>query len=301
MNYQSTKATFEIFLREQALKYFNEDNILNSAVKYSLLAEGKRIRPMLVHSISQIYGGNLTIANICGTAVEMIHSYSLIHDDLPAMDNDDFRRGKPTNHKVYGEATAILAGDALLNFSPEFLIKELSAEDFSSDKILLLSNLLLKASGHEGMIKGQILDLGFEKRDHQSLSNSYLLDQLQLIHKLKTGSVIEWSCLAGLISSNNDEVIKTEFIKVQSIGEKIGLLFQIVDDYLDATASFKDLGKTPGKDHKQGKLTYVTLLGLEETKDKAFAVLSNIKKEIGNLGTSEILDEIVNGLEQKLI
>lgn len=301
MNYQSTKAQFDIFLRDQTLEHFKEENPLNLAVRYSLLADGKRIRPMLVHGISEIFEGNLEIANICGMAIEMIHTYSLIHDDLPSMDNDDFRRGKPTNHKVFGEATAILAGDALLNFAPEYLLKKLSFHQFSPAKIIHLCTLLMKSSGHEGMVKGQILDLEFEKKDKLAIPNETLLEQLEIIHKLKTGSIIEWSCLAGLISSGNEEVIKSAYHKVQSIGDNIGLLFQIVDDYLDATASFQDLGKTPGKDHKQGKLTYVTLLGPEQAKEKALDLISHLKNEIQKFHSNEILNEIICGLEKKII
>jgi geranylgeranyl diphosphate synthase type II len=300
MNYQSTKAEFDIFLNNQAQIFFGEENPLNSAIKYSLLAEGKRIRPLLVHAFSQIIKGDQPMAQICGMAVEMIHTYSLIHDDLPAMDNDDFRRGMPTNHKVFGEAVAILAGDALLNFAPEYLIQELNAKGFSDKKNLFLVSELLKSSGHLGMVKGQVLDLEFENKDLSTFSKDELLVHLENIHRLKTGAIIKWSCLAGLMSSSDENLIQNFSQTVSNLGSQIGLLFQIVDDYIDSNASFKDIGKTPGKDEKKGKLTYVTLLGDVGTKAKALELIGEIRNKIRDFKDKTILEEIILSLEKKL-
>ena len=300
MNYQSTKAEFDIFLNNQTQSYFGEENPLNSAVKYSLLAEGKRIRPLLVHAFSQIFKGDQHIARTCGMAVEMIHTYSLIHDDLPAMDDDDFRRGRPTNHKVFGEAIAILAGDALLNFAPEYLIHELNAKGFPGKKSLFLVSELLKSSGHLGMVKGQVFDLEFEKKDLSTFSKNELLVHLENIHRLKTGAIIKWSCLAGLMSCSDENLIQKFSQTVSNLGSQIGLLFQIVDDYIDSNASFQDIGKTPGKDEKNGKLTYVTLLGDVGTKAKALELIDEIRSKIRDFKEKTILEEIVLGLEKKL-
>ena len=298
------KDAFETYLKVKSDFYFKEKSSLNEAIVYSLLAPGKRVRPLLSLGFAQGFGGNLEMAFSCGMAVEMIHAYSLIHDDLPAMDNDDFRRGRPTNHKVYGEATAILAGDSLLNFAPEFLQKELLAQNIEPAKILEITNLLLKASGYEGMVKGQALDMKFESEDLSKYEKNELDSILREIHKLKTGSIITWSCLAGLYTASDSTLIKKYKCQVESIGQRIGLLFQMVDDVQDATAALEQLGKTPGKDEKQGKLTYTNLHGVDGAKAMAKALAADIRQDLEELaalkGNWSLILQILNGIEARL-
>lgn len=298
------KDTFETYLKSKSDFYFQEKSTLNEAITYSLLAPGKRIRPLLALGFAKGFGADLEKAMVCGVAVEMIHTYSLIHDDLPAMDNDDFRRGRPTNHKVFGEATAILAGDSLLNLAPEFLIVELHRLQMPPENVLELTGLFLRASGHEGMIKGQSLDMSFETQDPSQFSKLELDRILKNIHKLKTGSIITWSCLAGLYSHNDSTLIRKYKCLTESIGQRIGLLFQIVDDVQDVTSSLEKLGKTPGKDEKAGKLTYTNLHGLEGARAMAFELTQDIAQDLSDLeksgGEWNLVNEILESIKVKL-
>lgn len=295
------KDAFETYLKVKSDFYFREKSSLNEAIVYSLLAPGKRVRPLLCLGFAQGFGGNLEMAFACGMAVEMIHSYSLIHDDLPAMDNDDYRRGRLTNHKVYGEATAILAGDSLLNFAPEFLQKELLDQKIDPTKILEITGLLLKASGYEGMVKGQAMDMKFESEDLSKYEKKELDSILREIHKLKTGSIITWSCLAGLYSHSDSTLIKKNKCPVESIGQRIGLLFQMVDDVQDKTATLEELGKTPGKDEKTGKLTYTNLHGLEGATKLARNLALDIRRDLEEFtGDWSLILQILKGIEARL-
>jgi geranylgeranyl diphosphate synthase, type II len=303
MNTQVARDNFENYLKDKASLYFKEKNALNDSILYSLMASGKRVRPLLTIGFSQGFQGEHKFAMVSAMTIEMIHSYSLIHDDLPAMDNDDFRRGKPTNHKVYGEAMAILAGDSLLTFAPQFLLTELSALKVDSSKILQLLKELLTASGHVGMVKGQALDMKFENENHSHFDQNHLETTLKDIHELKTGSIITWSCLAGLYSHPDEQFIKTNHQTVMRIGNKIGLFFQMVDDVLDVTSELQELGKTPGKDQKAGKLTYTHLFGLEKTVLKARELVKDLQADVNGLGQKEnwqIIREIIKSLEGKL-
>lgn len=302
MSQTDPKLAFEHYLTEKAHAAFAEKLSLNESILYSLLAPGKRVRPLLSVGFSLGFKGHIAAAHACGMAVEMIHTYSLIHDDLPAMDNDDFRRGRPTNHKVYGEATAILAGDTLLTFASDFLIQELKAQAVPATQILELVQLLMEASGHFGMVKGQALDMFYGKEDLTKYSKAELNQILRQIHVLKTGAIITWSCQAGLYSTQNEQLIKSHLSEVTAIGNKIGLLFQMVDDVLDVTASLAELGKTPGKDEKAGKLTYTSLLGLEGAVQEARELAGSIHHALGQFpqGDWSIIKSIVNLLEQKL-
>lgn len=304
MSSSEQKEIFEKYLKQKIGQYFSEDNELNKAILYSLDAPGKRIRPLLSLGFSQGFQGNHNIALCAALAVEMIHTYSLIHDDLPAMDNDDFRRGRPTNHKVFGEATAILAGDSLLNLAPEFLLKELKNLKVDPQISLELVSLLLEYSGHQGMIKGQALDMLYEKEDLSNYDQQTLDAILRNIHKLKTGAIITWSCLAGLYSHPDQALIRKHKCQVQSIGQRIGLLFQIVDDVLDATSTLAELGKTPGKDERAGKLTYTQLYGLPSTNQMARSLANEISQDVEELsqgqGNWTIINEIITGLKSKL-
>jgi geranylgeranyl diphosphate synthase type II len=186
-------------------------------------------------------------------AVEMIHTYSLIHDDLPAMDDDDYRRGKLTNHKVYGEAMAILAGDALLNKAVETILQNRALTNLLPEVTLSCLEILMQSAGTEGMIGGQVVDMFVEER-----SMAYL----EYMHRLKTGALIRAACQIGAVAGGASE---EEILKITQYADYLGLAFQIKDDILDVTAEESDLGKPTGSDEKNDKLTYVSLLGLNES------------------------------------
>jgi len=237
----------------------DERNILEKAINYSVMAPGKRIRPLICLATEKSLTGSIGVGIPIGIAIELIHCYSLIHDDLPAMDNDDFRRGKPTCHKAFGEDIAILSGDVLNTYVFEYLALELPK--YTSDKKTIdgIKTFASKCGIH-GMAGGQVLDL---KSSHSAQAS---LNQLQQIHNLKTGALLN-ACFT-LVSSiaTDDETIHSI---MEDIGHHFGLLFQIIDDILDQTSSLEDLGKSPGKDAMQNKLTYVSLLGLDRAKKEA--------------------------------
>lgn len=304
MDFNQQLAHFEQFLTDKTKSYFPLPSLLNEAIHYSLLGEGKRIRPMLCLGFAEAFKGNREQALCSAVAIEMIHTYSLIHDDLPAMDDDDLRRGRPTSHKVFGEAQAILAGDALLNIAPEFLIKELRILKTDSNKIMDLVTLLLEASGHQGMIKGQSLDMEYESKNLKQFDHERLENFLMNIHKLKTGALITWCCLAGLHSQSDDKITTQYNCKVKSIGQRIGLLFQMVDDIIDVTSDAKSLGKTPGKDQQKAKLTYTNLYGVEKSTEMARAFIQEIYQDLEQLqvkGDWKIIKEILHSLENKIV
>lgn len=226
------------------------------AMNYSFLAGGKRIRPMLMYETYRMFGGKSAIIEPFMAAIEMIHTYSLIHDDLPAMDNDEFRRGRKTTHIVYGEAMAILAGDGLLNLAYETMIQALVQNPESSHHVIKAMSIIAKSAGIYGMIGGQTVDV-------ESEGIAVDKDKLDFIYALKTGALIEASMMAGAILAgatfNEQEVIR-------SVSKKIGLAFQIQDDILDVTSSLEVLGKPVGSDEKNDKSTYVTLEGIEKAK-----------------------------------
>jgi geranylgeranyl diphosphate synthase type II len=246
---------------ENAIKFNLSDdrNILENAINYSVRAPGKRIRPLICLATEKSLTGAIGVGIPIGIAIELIHCYSLIHDDLPAMDDDDFRRGKPTCHKAFGEDMAILAGDVLNTYVFEYLASELPK--YTSDKKTILGiKTLASHCGIHGMAGGQVLDLT------SSHSTQASLKQLQQIHNLKTGALLK-ACFS-LVSTIviDDGAIQST---MKEIGHHFGLLFQIIDDILDETASLEALGKSPGKDAKQNKLTYVSLLGLDGAKNEA--------------------------------
>lgn len=258
-------------------KFYRNNNIspeLIEAILYSIHAGGKRIRPLLFLELLEGFGIPLEEAHFqVAAAIEMIHTGSLIHDDLPAMDNDDYRRGKLTNHKKFGEAMAILAGDSLF-LDPYSLV---ARADFSSDVTVLLMNELSQASGSFGMVAGQALDM---KSEQCQLD----LEELQMIHVHKTGKLIVYPFVAAALVVGVSEKIED---KLRRIGELLGLAFQIRDDILDVTASFEELGKTPKKDLLAEKSTYPALLGLDksyllldDSLDKAQKLLVEISREM---------------------
>lgn len=227
---------------------------LKEAMLYSLMAGGKRLRPTLALATAELFEKEPREVVAFACAIEMIHTYSLIHDDLPAMDNDDFRRGKPTSHKMFGEAMAILAGDALLNLAYETMIKDALAGN--SIKKLKAMEIIAQYAGSLGMIGGQVIDLNCEGRRADS-------DELKTMHKLKTGALIKAPVEAAAIISCADE---KQFAALSNYAANLGLAFQIKDDILDIEGSMEEMGKKPGSDALSGKSTYVSLYGLEKAK-----------------------------------
>jgi geranylgeranyl diphosphate synthase type II len=258
---------------------------LTEAMKYTLLSGGKRIRPVLSLLTVELLDGNYPAALKAGSALEMIHSYSLIHDDLPAMDDDQLRRGKKTNHLVFGEAAAILAGDALLTYAFEVLSElEIKAEA----KIKIIASTA-RFSGYQGMVGGQVLDLEAENKE---LS----LAEMQKVHRAKTGALIKASVLNGLYCS---EYTAAEKEALLNYAENLGVLFQIVDDLLDLTGETEKMGKVVGRDEELNKSTYPKLMGLKEAKKAARDHAEKAKKELDIFGAEaeklkDLVDYILN-------
>jgi geranylgeranyl diphosphate synthase, type II len=249
---------------------------IHRAARYSLFAGGKRIRPLLVLAAGEAVGGATEALMPLACAVEMIHTYSLIHDDLPAMDNDDLRRGKPTSHKVFGEAMAILAGDALLTRAFHVLLEV--APGTPADDVrrrLRAAAILGDAAGTSGLIGGQVADLEAEGRDDVTLPD------LERLHRAKTGALLGACVLGGGVLGGAGEA---DLGRLAQFGEAIGLGFQVVDDILDATEGADRLGKTAGKDAAAGKATYVRLMGLEGARAIAARLLAEARAAIAPLG-----------------
>ncbi len=236
----------------------NASPTLKEAVSYSVFAGGKRIRPILAIAAAQAVGGKEKDALYAGAAIECIHTYSLIHDDLPAMDDDDLRRGIPTSHKVFGEAVAILAGDCLLTkaFS---LLSDASLFNADSGRLLKVAHEIAEAAGERGMVGGQTLDIEAEQKETD-------LASLEFIHVRKTGALIVASVRAGSILGGGTE---QQLSSLTEYARNLGLAFQITDDVLDVTSTKEKMGKATGKDHVKGKATYPALLGLTESKARA--------------------------------
>ena len=232
---------------------------LAEAIRYSVIGGGKRIRPAMVYAAGEAMGVSTDLLDIPACAVEMIHAYSLVHDDLPAMDNDDLRRGRPTCHKAFDEATAMLAGDALQALAYEILAKDDHKELTPEHRIEMLS-LLTEASGAHGMAGGQAVDLA-------SVGKHLTLAQLEHMHRLKTGALIRASILLGGMCKQ--DVSKREIDLLSDYALCIGLSFQIQDDILDVTSDTETLGKPQGSDEKQEKPTFPAIIGLEESRRRA--------------------------------
>ncbi len=237
---------------------------LYEAVKYSLAVGGKRLRPILCMAGCEITGNDYRLAIPIAVALEMIHTYSLVHDDLPAMDNDEIRRGYPTTWKRFGEATGVLAGDALLNRAFEVI----SEWDFDSERKIKVISEIGKASGMMGMVLGQQCDMEAEDRKDVSL------EELKFIHKYKTGALITASIVSGGIIGGGDA---NTLSVLRRYGELIGYAFQIIDDVLDVIGDEKKLGKKVGSDIENGKVTFVTFFGVEGAKDEAKKVINEAK------------------------
>ncbi|MGR3207302.1 polyprenyl synthetase family protein [Bacillus glycinifermentans] len=255
---------------------------LKQSMLYSLEAGGKRLRPILVLALLHAYGKHEEDGIPVGCAVEMIHTYSLIHDDLPCMDDDDLRRGKPTNHKMYGEATAVLAGDALLTESFKMITTHVSF-NVPAEKRLRIVNELVSAAGAEGMVGGQILDMEAE-------SKPVSLQELQSIHEGKTAKLLSFSVIAGAILADAPE---EEIEKLREFGHHIGVGFQIRDDILDLEGSEDKIGKRTGSDTTNGKSTYPSLLSVEGAKQKLNEHIEKAKRLISELSLEkELLYEL---------
>lgn len=262
---------------EKALeKYVSYDNELVNMMSYSLLSGGKRIRPFIVIESSKMFGGSLEKALPFACALEMIHTYSLVHDDLPCMDNDDYRRGKLTSHKVYGEANALLVGDSLLTYAFEVL----ADNQFVSDKSVRLACKCLSVyAGHNGMAGGQYLDLNPEE-------NIKSFEDLSKMHSLKTGALIKCAITLGYLSATDkidDNILKD----LEIYAENIGLAFQIKDDILDKTADSKVLGKLTGSDEKNGKITSLSYLSISEAEAEVCRLTNEAIKIISKYYSSE--------------
>lgn len=260
-------------------KYFPQsENLEHRAVKamrYSLMNGGKRLRPFLLHETASIFGVPYEIAFPVAASLEMLHTYSLIHDDLPAMDNDNFRRGKPTCHKAFDEATAILAGDGLLTYAFEVLNKAL----IEPDKKVTLTVLLAEAAGaFKGMIAGQVLDLYTDT--HQSISDPEQI--IKHTEELKTGCLLRYPCEAGAILGNATSEEKRLLI---NYSRNIGIAFQITDDILDVEGDEKLVGKTLNKDKDQQKLNFVSIYGVSKAKQMAQELISNAQETISVFGS----------------
>ena len=269
-------ARTDAFMRDYLAGLKDSPARISEAMAYSLLGPGKRIRPALAILCCQAIGGTLEDALPAGAAVELIHCFSLIHDDLPAMDNDDLRRGRPTNHKVFGEAMAILAGDALNTLAFDLLATRVADAGLA----VQLIRELAWATGPCGMIGGQVLDTCHPEEARSGTGQATLAD-LQRIHRMKTGALINAACRMGALAGRAGPEALSQ---IDAYGKAIGLAFQIVDDLLDVTATPEQMGKRTGKDADIGKLTYPGLLGLEASRKHLAQQVEATDRVVVNLG-----------------
>ena len=258
------------------------------SMKYTTTLPGKRLRPVMCLEACRIFGGNMGDAMPTACAIEMLHAQSLIHDDLPCMDNDDFRRGKPSNHKVFGEAIATLAGDALLSYGPQVIIE--NSKNIPAERVLKVLNEYMKAAGVYGIIAGQVADIENEKAKVKDAKT------LEYIHTHKTADLFRLALKAGAIIAGADEKALDE---MNTFANKFGLAFQIYDDILDEISTFEELGKTVGKDKASDKLTYVSLYGLEEAEKKLNSLFVEIYDIIDKYN-SEVFRNIVDNMKSKI-
>jgi geranylgeranyl diphosphate synthase, type II len=284
-----TVQTFDLMNYLQSRQTLIEENLerfvpvlypvrLYESMRYSLLAGGKRLRPVLCLAACELVGGTTNMAMPTACALEMIHTMSLIHDDLPSMDNDDYRRGIPTNHKVYGEAMAILAGDALLAYAFHVIAQ---TEAVPAQRVLEVVRRLGSAASAMGLVGGQVVDI-------ESEGKQISLETLQYIHEHKTGALLEISVVSGALlggaSSPQVELLS-------SYAHKVGLAFQIIDDVLDITATDEQLGKTAGKDLAQAKATYPSFWGVEASQAKAQQLIAEAKAILKPFGEKAVILE----------
>lgn len=287
--YQKRIEYIESILRKYLPKQEGYQKIIMEAMEYSLMAGGKRLRPMLMWESFCLFGGEGEIIEPFMAAIEMIHTYSLVHDDLPAMDNDEYRRGRKTTHVVYGEDMGILAGDALLNYAFETACRAFDMAPEDSRRIGEALKILAGKAGIYGMIGGQVVDV---KESGHSLTGN----MLDFIYRLKTSALIESSLMIGAVLAGAEA---EDISRMEKIGQEIGLAFQIQDDILDVTSTTEVLGKPVHSDEKNEKTTYVTWKGLEGSKEEtahmteeAVRELHMIREEGGFL--EELLKSLVN-------
>ena len=251
-----------------------EDALVFEAARYSLLAGGKRIRPLLLLEFAQLFGADRKVATDFACALECIHTYSLIHDDMPCMDDDDMRRNRPTNHKVYGEAMALLAGDALLNRAYEILLHAICNE-----KSAKAAAYIADCAGVNGMVGGQCIDLSNEGKP-------ITCEVLHQMHSKKTGALLKAACVGGaMLGTDNESILSI----VDEYAQELGIAFQIVDDILDVEGDSAKLGKLTGMDAEQGKNTFVSVYGLDQAKQLAALHTENAMHLLKRLPNSEFL------------
>lgn len=278
----------EAILKEYLPKEEGWQKTVIAAMNYSVLAGGKRLRPMLMEETYRLFGGKGREIEPFMAAIEMIHTYSLVHDDLPAMDNDEYRRGRKTTHVVYGEAMAILAGDGLLNYAFETAMKSFTMEGDLEKKARALSVLAQKA-GIYGMIGGQTADI-----EAEDLGDQVTTEHLMFIHAHKTSALIEAAMMTGAILAGASQ---EEIVQIEKAAYEIGIAFQIQDDILDVTSTLEMLGKPIGSDAKNHKTTYVTLKGLEESRKEQQELSLHAIETIRSIGYSnDFLMELVTSL-----
>jgi len=255
--------------------------LIHRAMRYSVFAGGKRVRPILVLASGESLGGERSTLLHLGAAIEMMHTYSLIHDDLPALDNDDLRRGRPTCHKVFGEAIAILAGDALLTRCFQVLVELPGVTE--SARLAITREIACATGTIEGMIGGQVVDL-------ESEGKPVTPEVLEYIHRSKTGALLTACTRCGALAARAS---RSQLESLTGFGRKIGLAFQVIDDILDVTATSEKLGKTAGKDQKVKKATYPALYGIAASRQKAQELIQGALEEIRDLGDrAELLREL---------
>lgn len=273
-------------------KYLNitYPNRIFEAMKYTLMLPGKRLRPVMCIETAKILGCKFEAVLPAACAIEMLHVQSLIHDDLPCMDNDDYRRGKPSNHKVFGEANAVLAGDALLTFAPQLIIEKSTL--LTTEQILKIIHEYTRFAGAYGLIAGQVIDIESEGGNYTKSQE----ETLKFIHLNKTAVLFRLAVRIGAIAANASDEIIEEF---DEFAKNFGLAFQIYDDIMDEISNFEELGKTIGKDKNVGKLTYVSLYGLDEAK-KQFNYLLDSCYDIIDKYESKIFREILDKLKNRI-
>lgn len=275
----STRVSIDRALDQYLRTGDSRPSVIHEAMRYSVLAGGKRIRPLLALSAAQACGGDVgpILRHIC--ALELIHTYSLVHDDLPALDNDDLRRGRPTSHVVFGEAVAILTGDALLTEAFVWLSMPIAGGD--TQRHMEAIQLVARSIDSTGMIGGQVADLEAERLLLKEQSHAVLMETLEFIHQNKTGRLLTASVMLGGLLANANQA-QLGFLK--DYGEAIGLAFQIVDDLLDIEESAATLGKTAGKDLTQGKLTFPALVGSDAARDRLHSLVDRALRSADMIG-----------------
>ena len=254
------------------------------SMRYTVLLPGKRLRPVMCLEACQMFGGKLEDAIPAACAIEMLHAQTLIHDDLPCMDNDDYRRGKLTNHKVFGEAVAVLAGDALLTFAPQVIVK--NSKNLGAEKLVKILEEYFQYAGAYGVIAGQVADIESEKTTPENPEKT-----LEYNHIHKTSDLFKLALRTGAIIAGTDE---KQLDVITGFAQNLGFAFQIADDILDETSTFEKMGKTLGKDKLSGKLTYVSLYGLDRAKADLAQILDDCEKILSENGLkSDIFDQII--------